>query len=116
MTHSVQFDVDSWERLSLHDKVQAICDIADELTVEDFLSRLRILGSSLNCYPDARRYLIERLVAMMMQCEASRLDGLRHYFSEWIEMLSDLTFIELRYIDDLSMSLDDLIYSSDSSS
>ena len=104
MNHSLPFDVDNWDSLSFHDKVQAICDIADELPVEDFLARLMILGTSLNCYPHARRYLIERLVAMMMQCEASRLDRLRHDFSEWTQMLSDLTFIEVRYIDDLFRS------------
>ena len=110
------FDVDNWDSLSFQNTVQAICHIADELSVEDFLSRLLILRTSLNCYPHARRYLIERPVAMMMKSEASRLDGLRHDFSEWTHMLSDLAFIEVLYIDDLSMSLDDLIYSSDSSS
>ena len=115
MSLSATLDVASWESLSFHDKVQKICDIANELSVEDFLSRLLILGTSLNCYPHARRYLMERLVATMMQCEPPRLYGLRCRFLQWIELLSDLTFLEERYVHDLSTSLDDLIYSSDSS-
>ena len=71
MSESVPFDVDNCESLSLHDIVQAICEIVDELSVQDFLSSLLILGTRLNWDPHTQCYSRQTVVAMMMQCEAS---------------------------------------------
>ena len=104
-----------WDELPFREKVQTICAHADELLVEDIMTRLLVLGTSINIYPIARRYLLERVIARLMGCDSSRLGKLKGHFWKWVDMLTDLSFIEARYIEDMSRSLDDIVYSDSSS-
>ena len=115
-TQTSPLDTEVWDCLSLRAKVQTICDAVDSVEVEDLLSMLLILDSSVNCYVEARRYLVERVIAMILQCNRIRVKRLRDDFLRCVEKLSNLSFIEERYVDDFARSIDDIIYSSDSES
>ena len=87
----------TFDNLSHTAKVQFLVDNAETYDFDSLIRCLRDLGDCLNLFPDARTYLLNRLLSRVNNLDESILSNVYGVLREWIADLGPLPSLDKCY-------------------
>lgn len=90
-----------WDQLSFEEKVQYVVLGVDEIELDILLEMLLTIGSGICSCQRERQYLLHHVVRRILVSGSETPQAIQSNFEHWVTFLTDLSFLEERYVTDV---------------